>query len=63
MSDNIESKNEQEFVDDVDVEREDTVKPSTEHKNKQHSELYDEALDRFGEDGVLDPKEERKLLR
>lgn len=51
------------------------VKPNVEHiegfedghvatkHQQEHGELYDEALERYGEEGKLDPAVEKKLLR
>jgi len=53
-------------IDQVDSPRDDDIDPKAAipFKHQQdHGELYDEALERYGERGELDPAAEKKLLR
>ena len=61
QDDRIDVKPEVEHVDDPENELP-TKHTATKHQ-QEHGELYDEALERYGESGELDPAVEKKLLR
>jgi hypothetical protein len=52
-------------IDQVDSRNDNDVDPKVipVRHQQEHGELYDEALERYGERGELDPAAEKKLLR
>jgi hypothetical protein len=62
QDDRIDVKNDVEHVDDTADEQGLKHVPAKKHE-QEHGDLYDEALDRYGEAGELDPAVEKKLLR